>query len=259
MKIEELNKSQIILLTLLVSFVTSIATGIVTVSLMERAPVGVTQTINRIVERTVERVVPGETKSVTVMTENDQLVAAIDSVSKSLVHITASSTDGIISNGIGFVFGKGVIAGDKTILGESRTYTGGFNNSTSATLSHTSADAIPAALFAIESNSKIIIPAVKIGKVDSLRLGQMVVTVGGDAGTKKISVGVINNIVRDTTATSTPVISITTTIDPNDIVYGSPLVTLSGEVVGIALSTSNIEKTNTFSPITVLGTVLYAQ
>ena len=34
MNMEELSKSQIVLLTLLVSFVTSIATGIVTVSLM---------------------------------------------------------------------------------------------------------------------------------------------------------------------------------------------------------------------------------
>ena len=38
MDLEHLNKTQIILLTLLVSFVTSIATGIVTVSLLAQAP-----------------------------------------------------------------------------------------------------------------------------------------------------------------------------------------------------------------------------
>ena len=37
---EHLNKQQLILLTLLISFVTSIATGIVTVSLMDQAPQG---------------------------------------------------------------------------------------------------------------------------------------------------------------------------------------------------------------------------
>ena len=58
MDIEQLNRTQILLLTLLVSFVTSIATGIVTVSLMGQAPHGITQTVNRIFERTVEKVVP---------------------------------------------------------------------------------------------------------------------------------------------------------------------------------------------------------
>ena len=51
MDMEELSKSQIILLTLLVSFVTSIATGIVTVSLMNQAPPAIAQTVNRIIER----------------------------------------------------------------------------------------------------------------------------------------------------------------------------------------------------------------
>ena len=56
MDIEDLNKSQIILLTLLVSFVTSIATGIVTVSLMEKAPKDVVRVVQRVVEKTVEKV-----------------------------------------------------------------------------------------------------------------------------------------------------------------------------------------------------------
>ncbi len=56
MDIEDLNKSQIILLTLLVSFVTSIATGIVTVSLMEKAPKDVVRVTQRVVEHVVEKV-----------------------------------------------------------------------------------------------------------------------------------------------------------------------------------------------------------
>lgn len=56
MNIEELSKSQLILLTILVNFVTSVATGILTVSLLDHVPAVVTQTVNRIVDHTIETV-----------------------------------------------------------------------------------------------------------------------------------------------------------------------------------------------------------
>jgi len=61
MDIKELNKTQLILLALLLSFVTSIATGITTVTLMEQAPSSVTVPITRIIKQTVEKIVPVDT------------------------------------------------------------------------------------------------------------------------------------------------------------------------------------------------------
>ena len=56
MDIKDLNKKQLILLTLLITFVVSIATGIVTVSLMNQMPPKATQTITNVVQRTIEKV-----------------------------------------------------------------------------------------------------------------------------------------------------------------------------------------------------------
>ena len=60
MDVKDLNKSQLILLVILLSFITSIATGITTVTLLEKAPQSVTVPINRIVRETVEKIVPDE-------------------------------------------------------------------------------------------------------------------------------------------------------------------------------------------------------
>ena len=53
---DNLTKTQLVLLTLLVSFFTSLVTGIVTVTLVAQAPPPITETIHRVVEKTVEKV-----------------------------------------------------------------------------------------------------------------------------------------------------------------------------------------------------------
>lgn len=104
MDLEELTKTQIVLLTLLITFVTSIATGIVTVSLMQQAPKAVTQTINRVVERTVERVVPSDIeggretvvieKEITVVVKEDDLITdSIEKNSQKIVRLYLETTE----------------------------------------------------------------------------------------------------------------------------------------------------------------------
>lgn len=100
---EELNKNQLILLALLVSFVTSMATGIVTVSLMEDSPDGVQQTIYRVVEKTVERVTqteePAETRTVVrevpvVITEEKLIIDAVDTIAPAIGRLWVAQPEG---------------------------------------------------------------------------------------------------------------------------------------------------------------------
>lgn len=73
--IQNLNKKQLILLTLLITFVVSIATGIITVSIMNQMPKAVPQTINNVIQRTIEKVstveVPSVDESQNISTDNN--------------------------------------------------------------------------------------------------------------------------------------------------------------------------------------------
>src|ERR1700757_1800707 len=102
MNIEDLSKSQLLMLMLLVNFVTSIATAVLTVSLLDQAPATVTQTVNQIVDRTVETVAtsssplatiiapPAVTK--TVIEGDDQLLpAAISAAAARTVDIYSAN------------------------------------------------------------------------------------------------------------------------------------------------------------------------
>ena len=96
MDIKDLNKSQLILLALLVSFVTSIATGITTVTLLQQAPESVTIPISRVVRQTIEKVVPGDviTKTETIVIKEEDLeVGAIATAQKSFWTINQGRID----------------------------------------------------------------------------------------------------------------------------------------------------------------------
>ena len=98
--IEDLSKYQIILLCLLVSFVTSIGSSIITVSLLDTVPTTVTQKIDRVVEHTIETVVPEtkyETKEVkTVIRSDEVLQKAIAYVSSNVVYLNEATDKTLI-------------------------------------------------------------------------------------------------------------------------------------------------------------------
>lgn len=86
---ENLTRTQVIFLVLLVSFMVSVATGIVTVTLMNQAPPPLTQSINRI----IEKVIPGETPQVQQIisdTREEMVTSVVKNVSPAVVSVIAT-------------------------------------------------------------------------------------------------------------------------------------------------------------------------
>lgn len=247
---EDLNKTQLILLTLLVSFVTSIATGIITTSLLAEAPPGVTQTINRVVEKTIERVVETErggekVREVTVVVkEEDLVIDAISKNSKSIVRIRDNAlVDGVSPfYGVGFLVSKEglVVSARRDILNTNSTYTATFPNSSTWSMRVArSDDANSLVFFQIVKDPKATLSAnpVVLGTSDP-KLGQTVISIEG-AEKDVVSIGrVASYIVPDPAKPSDEQvpIRIITDIPSKTQIVGGPLLNLNGEVVGVRIS-----------------------
>ena len=78
MDIKDLNKPQMVLLVLLISFVVSIATAVSVVSLMQQEPTTVTQTINRVIKQTIEKVSVEEAPQKNTTTEDKNSINISD-------------------------------------------------------------------------------------------------------------------------------------------------------------------------------------
>lgn len=229
MDLEELNKTQIILLTLLVSFVTSIATGIVTVTLLAQAPPAVTQTINRVVERTVERIVPVESKNTNIITtekeitivikEEDLITDSIDRNKRKLVRFIKKSENGssvdVVDNVASVVLaalskdtviGLGIIiSSDGLVVTDSSLVEGGqaLQAVTSGgevfdieikQIDNSSAMALLALIPSGEKKLPTFIPVSLIYE-DSLKLGQTVIALSGEERTS-VAIGIVSSLVQ---------------------------------------------------------------
>jgi len=99
---ENLTKTQLVLLALMVSFVTSLVTGIVTVTLVNQAPPPITNTINKVIEKTIEQIDltnkdnKQDDQQIVVVSREDQIVKVIESVSNSVVSVVATKDIPII-------------------------------------------------------------------------------------------------------------------------------------------------------------------
>jgi S1-C subfamily serine protease len=201
MDLEQLTKHQIILLTLLVSLVTSIATGIVTVSLMNQAPQGVTRTINQIVEHTVQTVVPAATQGAaaatvttkTVVVKDDDLTAqSIASVQKSIVRITARGGNDLIARGV-IVDSKGTALtdSDSLVLSGATSFDAILSDGTRVPVTVIS-DATSTSIAVVNVTFGTSTAAAPATLADStkLQLGQSIIRIGGK-GVDTVGEGVI--------------------------------------------------------------------
>ncbi len=234
MDIEHLNKTQIVLLTLLVSFVTSIATGIATVSLIEKAPADVTRVISRIVERPIETMLPGEKQIITetvVVQESDLIADAITTIRPSMVRIHDGDT--FLGFGV-FADAQGKVFADSAALREKRTYTVTREDGTQFEATASSASSgfgvlMPSAPLA--TAAKPITQA----NASALSLGQTVVALGGSATSYAVAPGIISEFLGGSENAGR--VFVRTTVTSNALVAGSPLMTMTGEFIGLAYPT----------------------
>ncbi|MCX6753087.1 MAG: hypothetical protein NTW62_01930 [Candidatus Nomurabacteria bacterium] len=115
MDMKELNKSQLILLALLISFVTSIATGISAVTLMQQAPASVTTPIQKIVRQTVEKIVPSDTKGDALTADQQKLLENLKAIQP--LTVTLVSKGDSTKNTNDKILGTGLFLGnDKVVI-----------------------------------------------------------------------------------------------------------------------------------------------
>lgn len=244
---ESLNKHQIILLAILVAFVTSIATGITVVSLLGQSPQPVVQTINRVVEKTIETIVPSqitdsspEKVTTIVVKDEDLTMNAIDKNAKSIVRIYGTLADGsdlFISDGL-IVSDLGYVLTDKTAIIQS-----GYVSPFKASLSDgtkifletvASNDVLGLTLLKVKLSPDQNIKFTPVAWADSenVKLGQTIISLSLD--TKKIvSIGNIASI----DSKDNKNITIVADAKITNSVPGSMLFNLSGDVVGMHTST----------------------
>ena len=240
----ELSKQQLVLLALLVSFVTSLMTGIVTVSLMDQAPQGVTRTITQVIQRTVSGAVSTDSAQAAVsIAVEDQVADATAAVVPSIVRLRDGPTGAF--SGLGLVVSaEGAIMADKNIIDNLNFPEAVFSDGTVAQVTVTR--------FQVEGDIAFLAPVVPL-KVpakpakfaNEARLGATVWSLTGTS-TYILSQGIVSELSPIGTSGLSLV---NTTISVKKVLSGAPLFDATGAVVGIETKTSSNSENASFYPI----------
>jgi hypothetical protein len=263
MNMEELTKSQIVLLTLFVSFVTSIATGIVTVSLVQQAPPAITQSVSRVIQETVQTVAPSSnsqhaaatvTEEKTVVVNDSDLVSkAVASVTPSIVHVYLGTPTAQSFVGLGVVLdSNGTIAADSDALGENSEAMLTLSDGTLVRAFVRARDAGSGIAYLVAATSSVPAPKWVPISVAGLHvvLGQSVIAISGKT-ILHIASGLIASIVPGSASSSPQVIE--TDIASGAILPGSPLIDTNGALLGLSTGPARASDPSDFMSASALS------
>ncbi len=249
MDIKELNKSQLILLAVLLSFITSIATGITTVTLMQQAPTSVVTPINRVVQQTIEKIqqVQGTTTTQTVVVKEEDLV--VDAIAKnqsSVFSVTKEGFDadgntGEVSAGRGFVVSnEGIVVADAILVpGAGVYYVKNSSGKFKADFVSTNAAGFSMLKIGepVDGKSKVVYSVPAFGDLSKMKVGQNIIILGNSVAT---------SIFEGLDASKSMSLNVT---KGN---AGGLVLNLDGEVIGIAL----FSEANSFASISTISAAL---
>lgn len=232
MDIKELNKTQLILLAMLLSFITSIATGITTVTLMQQAPASITTPINRVVQQTIEKIQQVEGKTITqtvIVKEEDLVVDAIAKNKFAIFFITKEIQDEdgkIIEAGVGRGFAvsaDGIVVADASLAGDKGVYylknSSGKFKADFVSIDKAGFSFLKAGV-PLDEKNKLVYTVPVFGDFDKMKVGQKILVLGNS-----ISSFIFEGMDSDK--------SIDINVSRSNT--GSLVLNLDGEALGIAL------------------------
>ncbi|MFC1595002.1 S1C family serine protease [Patescibacteria group bacterium] len=244
---EELSKTQMVLLVLLVTFITSVATALITATLFEQAPQPVTQTIQRVIERSVggETIEREIVETIVTTKEEEVVVNVVESVSPAVVSVIATKDLPVIeecfvdpfggdeflsqffgdlripqlcqkgterrqvSSGSGFfVSSDGLIVTNRHVVYDAEaSYSVVLNDGRSIDVTVLARD--PLQDIAILKAEGDGFSSIPIGNSDNLRIGSTVIAIGNALGEfqNTVSLGVISGLRRTIVATDSAGVS----------------------------------------------------